>query len=363
MPTPAEIDLGVRLQALLVAAGFGGGGGGAAPLATNVLTGTVKTDVLELDPVVYVKASVDSNFYTKTAADARYALAAHVHAAADVTSGVFGHARLGSGGGGATKYLREDGSWQSLVGLLSLDNLSDVVITSVSDGDMLFFDGPSAKFINIAQPFSIIGHTHPISDINPPVTTLAGYGITNAYTKVQSDAQYSAIGHTHTFASLTLRPTTIGGYGITDFNSLGDARWALLAHVHAGTDITTGLIAPARLGSGSGGATKFLREDQSFQALPGAAVAIKTAEVDFGARAVREGKFLVADATVAAAQKIIAWQSGEAATGRDADEHEFASFIVVPSLPVAGVGFTAYLRDSVDFGELQGKHKLNYLLG
>src|SRR5699024_2724479 len=33
--------------------------------------------------------------------------------------------------------------------------------------------------------------------------------------------------HTHTFASLTSKPTTIAGYGITDFNSLGDARWAL----------------------------------------------------------------------------------------------------------------------------------------
>ena len=53
-------------------------------------------------------------------------------------------------------------------------------------------------------------------------TTLAGYGITDAYTKTESDKKYqpvgnySSAGHTHTFASLTSKPTTLSGYGITD---------------------------------------------------------------------------------------------------------------------------------------------------
>lgn len=53
-------------------------------------------------------------------------------------------------------------------------------------------------------------------------TTLAGYGITDAYTKTESDKKYQPIGnysssgHTHTFASLTSKPTTLSGYGITD---------------------------------------------------------------------------------------------------------------------------------------------------
>jgi hypothetical protein len=34
--------------------------------------------------------------------------------------------------------------------------------------------------------------------------------------QVQTDALYSPLGHTHTFASLTSKPTTIAGYGITD---------------------------------------------------------------------------------------------------------------------------------------------------
>ena len=53
-------------------------------------------------------------------------------------------------------------------------------------------------------------------------TTLAGYGITDAYTKTESDKKYQPVGnyssegHTHTFASLTSKPTTLSGYGITD---------------------------------------------------------------------------------------------------------------------------------------------------
>jgi hypothetical protein len=41
------------------------------------------------------------------------------------------------------------------------------------------------------------------------------------------------------FASLTGKPTTIAGYGISDFNSLGDARWSLLTHVHTFASLTS----------------------------------------------------------------------------------------------------------------------------
>jgi len=47
---------------------------------------------------------------------------------------------------------------------------------------------------------------------------------------------------------------------------LADAQTPL-AHVHSGADITTGTVAAARLGSGSGGAIKYLREDSTWQAV------------------------------------------------------------------------------------------------
>ena len=65
-------------------------------------------------------------------------------------------------------------------------------------------------------------------------TTIAGYGITDAYTKTEvdtalenyytktaADARYSQLSHTHTFSSITSKPTTLSGYGITDAVTIG----------------------------------------------------------------------------------------------------------------------------------------------
>lgn len=65
-----------------------------------------------------------------------------------------------------------------------------------------------------------------------------------------SDGSFLFVGdaptaHSHTFASLTSKPTTIGGYGITDFNSLGDARWALTGHIHNAFDRVTSVLSGA----------------------------------------------------------------------------------------------------------------------
>ena len=48
-----------------------------------------------------------------------------------------------------------------------------------------------------------IAHTHPWSDITGTPTTLAGYGITDAYTKTESDNKYALVGHNHTLDSLS----------------------------------------------------------------------------------------------------------------------------------------------------------------
>ena len=66
---------------------------------------------------------------------------------------------------------------------------------------------------------SSTSHTHTFASITNKPTTIVGYGITDAYTKSQTDtllAGKSDTGHTHTFASITDKPTTIAGYGITD---------------------------------------------------------------------------------------------------------------------------------------------------
>lgn len=59
-------------------------------------------------------------------------------------------------------------------------------------------------------------HTHTFSTITNKPTTLSGYGITDAYTKAETDSKYATASHTHTFSAITNKPTTLSGYGITD---------------------------------------------------------------------------------------------------------------------------------------------------
>ena len=93
------------------------------------------------------------------------------------------------------------------------------------------------KSADAEKTYSKLGHTHAFNEITGKPTTLAGYGVTdgvnavsvtgngNAVTSASIDGHtltltkgstFSLSGHTHTFASLTSKPTTIAGYGITD---------------------------------------------------------------------------------------------------------------------------------------------------
>lgn len=89
-------------------------------------------------------------------------------------------------------------------------------------------------------------------------TTLAGYGITDAYTKAAADAAFAPIAHTHTFASLTSKPTTLAGYGITDAQPLDadlTAIAALTTQPYGRGFLTQADAAAARayIGAGTGG--------------------------------------------------------------------------------------------------------------
>jgi hypothetical protein len=77
-------------------------------------------------------------------------------------------------------------------------------------------------------------------------TTIAGYGITDFNSL--GDARWALLSGSYSnpswitalaWSKLTGTPATIGGYGITDFNSLGDARWSVLAHTHTFASLTS----------------------------------------------------------------------------------------------------------------------------
>jgi hypothetical protein len=220
----------------------------------------------------------------------------HTHAAGDVTSGTMATARLGSGTASASNFLRGDQSWSAV----SFANLTSTPTTLAGYG---ITDAAAAS------------HTHTFASLTSKPTTLAGYGITDAAasshvhaaaditsgtvatarlgggtasasTFLRGDQAWSAV----SFANLTSTPTTLAGYGITDA--------AALSHTHAAADVTSGTfadarisetsvtqheaalsiagsqvdsgtVAPARLGSGTSITTKFLRGDSTWQTISG----------------------------------------------------------------------------------------------
>lgn len=105
--------------------------------------------------------------------------------------------------------------------------------------------------------------------------------------------------------TLTLAGTDSSTLNISSGGTLGTAAftaataYAVASHTHAATDIATGTIAPARLGSGSGGATKFLREDSTFQTVSSGA----PADADYGDITVSSGVWTL-DSSVVTYAKI-----------------------------------------------------------
>ena len=78
--------------------------------------------------------------------------------------------------------------------------------------------------------------------------------------------------HNQAWSTITSTPTTLSGYGITDA--------ANAIHYHAGTDITSGTVDPARLGSGTSITTKFLRGDSTWQTISGGGDALVASNLD-----------------------------------------------------------------------------------
>lgn len=137
-------------------------------------------------PLAHTHAQAD---VTNLVADlAGKAPLSHTHAATDIVSGTVAPARLGSGSGGSTKFLREDSTWQSIsAGAHATEHQN-------GGGDEINVGGLSGLLADAQTP---------------------------------------------------------------------------LSHEHVGSDITTGTVAAARLGSGSGGSSKFLREDNTWQNITG----------------------------------------------------------------------------------------------
>ncbi|MBA3758925.1 MAG: hypothetical protein H0X07_00160 [Gemmatimonadales bacterium] len=154
------------------------------------------------------------------------------------------------------------------------------------------------------------------------------------------------------------RTPTSHGSGLHDATVEATANKAA-ASGYAGLDATT-KVPTAQLGSGAASASTFLRGDQSWAAPAGGSASITQVEVDWGEAPARCKTFTVTDATVSVSSQIIINQSGEAPTGRQADENEMEA-IICRAVPGAGQ-FTVY-ADAMDRQLVRGLYKLNYLVG
>jgi hypothetical protein len=196
----------------------------------------------------------------------------------------------------------------------TLDSHSNVTITSNSAGELLRWNGTAWINSTLAESG--------IQPLDEDLTSIAGLtgttGLlrkTAANTFVLDTATYltnitslqvtTALGFTPYNASnpsgfitssgsitgsaatlTTARTFTIGTTGKT-FNGSGNVAWTLgeigaapTVHTHAAVDIVSGVIAQARLGSGTASATTFLRGDQTWATLP--APTLTSTRIGFG---------------------------------------------------------------------------------
>lgn len=107
-----------------------------------------------------------------------------------------------------------------------------------------------------------------------------------------------------------------------------------------------------------GGAVQELPAGDSVPGVGGAAT-IYEIEIDFGSTPVKSKKFTITDAGVSTGMKIMVDQSGNAATGRAADENEFT---VLSARAFAKTGSFDLYVDCLN-GLASGKFKFNYMLG
>jgi hypothetical protein len=226
----------------------------------------------------------------------------------------------------------------------------------------------------LAHSHATAAHAHPESDVTSLASDLAAKAAA-VHTHAEGDvtalvsdlAGKSATGHTHSYAApshshvesdttnltadLAAKAASVHTHAEADTTNLvADlASKAPASHSHIDSDLPAGLARDAEVAAGY----------SPIGHTHATSVTASTAEIDFGTLPRSDGVFNVTDAAVTPSTQILAYQSGAAATGKDADDNELDA-ISVRAVAKSGA-FTVY-ADALT-GPVSGRRRRRALLG
>jgi hypothetical protein len=128
---------------------------------------------------------------------------------------------------------------------------TNITITSGTTHTLTLGTGLSGGSFNgsVAVTATVTGA--PWSGVTGTPTSLAGYGITDAYTKTASDARFAAIAGPFPWADVSGTPTSLAGYGITSPLNIAQGGTALSAYTVGDVLYASGTTALSKLGIGA----------------------------------------------------------------------------------------------------------------